>query len=236
MTVMLGGVSGGHGTATIVGFRLLRRCLRDIPGRMRNSALLLIAIPLLAPAQGHSQAKAAPAISPVRQEILNSFDSAAKRCLALAKYVPQDKLSWRPMPGVRSFGEVFVHMAGSSLLFGSYAGLEIPEGPAHELATVYMKRGFEMPEIFASEAAIKERSKIVAIMEQSFQQVRDRVRAMPDSDLDNTVDFFGRPITIRGVLILMDEHLGEHLGQAIAYARVNHIVPPWSQPQPQDKH
>ena len=202
---------------------------------MPNFAFLLIAIPVLASAQGQSQAKSAPPISPVRQDILNGFNSAATRCLALAKAVPHDKLSWRPMEGVRSFGEVFVHMAGSSLLFGSYAGLKIPDGPVHDLATVYMKRGFEMPEIFASEAAIKEQSKIVSIMEQSFQQVRDLVRNMSDSDLDKTTDFFGRPLTLRGVLILMDEHLGEHLGQSIAYARVNHIVPPWSQPQAQKK-
>jgi len=198
---------------------------------MRNSAFLLIAVTMLVPARGQAPGKMAPAISPVRQDILNSFNSAATRCLALAKAVPQDKLSWRPMEGVRSFGEVFVHMAGSSLLFGSHAGLKIPDGPAHDLATVYMKRGFEMPEIFASEAAIQEQSKIVAIMEQSFQQVRDLIRNMPDSDLDKTTDFFGRPMTMRGILILMGEHLGEHLGQSIAYARVNHIVPPWSQPQ-----
>jgi hypothetical protein len=202
---------------------------------MRNAALLLFAIPALLTAQGQSPAKSAVAISQVRQDILNTFNSAASRCLALAKIVPQDKLSWRPMEGVRSFGEVFVHMAGSSLLLGSYAGLKIPDGPAHDLATVYMKRGFELPEIFAAEAAIKQQSQIVAIMEQAFQHVRDLVRAMPDSDLDRTVDFFGRPMTVRGVLILTGEHLGEHLGQAIAYARVNHIVPPWSQPQDQKK-
>jgi hypothetical protein len=33
-----------------------------------------------------------------------------------------------------------------------------------------------------------------------------------------------------GVLTQIDTHIGEHLGQAIAYARVNGIVPPWSQP------
>jgi hypothetical protein len=29
-------------------------------------------------------------------------------------------------------------------------------------------------------------------------------------------------------LISMSAHLSEHLGQAIAYARVNHVTPPWS--------
>jgi uncharacterized damage-inducible protein DinB len=191
--------------------------------------ILLLAAPILAPAQGQPSAKSATTISPVRQDILNSFSSAAARSLTLAKAIPQDKLAWRPMEGVRSFNEVFVHMAGSTLLFCSYAGLKIPQGPAHDLATVYMKRGFEMPEIFAAEAAIKDQAKIVEIMQQSFGQARDLISNMTDADLDKPVDFFGRPITERGLLILLGEHLGEHLGQAIAYARVNHIVPPWSE-------
>src|SRR5580658_3092522 len=39
--------------------------------------------------------------------------------------------------GVRSFGEVFVHMAGSTLLFCSYNGVPPPAGPAHDLALIY---------------------------------------------------------------------------------------------------
>jgi len=46
-------------------------------------------------------------------------------------------------------------MARSTLLFCSYAGVKPPAGAAHDLATVYMKRGCEMSEIFASERAIK---------------------------------------------------------------------------------
>lgn len=35
--------------------------------------------------------------------------------------------------------------------------------------------------------------------------------------------------TRRGVLTKLDTHLAEHMGQLVAYARVNGIVPPWSQ-------
>ena len=35
-------------------------------------------------------------------------------------------------------------------------------------------------------------------------------------------------MTKRGLLLFSAEHMGEHLGQSIAYARVNNIVPPWS--------
>jgi hypothetical protein len=96
------------------------------------------------------------------------------------------------MEGVRSFGEVFVHMAGSTLLFCSYAGLKAPPGAAHGLAAVYMKRGFEMPEIFASERAIKTKAQTVEVMDQAFHLARDLIRQMPDSDLEKHVEFFGQ--------------------------------------------
>jgi hypothetical protein len=43
------------------------------------------------------------------------------------------------------------------------------------------------------------------------------------------LDFFGTPATMGAVLANIDTHIAEHMGQAIAYARVNGIVPPWSQ-------
>jgi hypothetical protein len=143
---------------------------------------------------------------------------AAGECLALAKAVPEEKYTWRLMEGVRSFGEVFVHMAGSTLLFCSYAGLKTPPGPAHDLAAIYMKRGFEMPEIFAAERAIKTKEQTVDIMDQAFQLARDLIRQMPDSDLEKHVDFFGKSITTRALPIKLGDHLSQHLGQSIAYA------------------
>jgi len=190
--------------------------------RLMFTGLMVLAVPVAMPAQN---------ISPERQDFQLTFQSTAGRCLALAKAIPQDKLSWRPMPGVRSFNEVFVHMAGSTLLFCSYLGAKIPEGPAHDLATVYMKRGFEMPEIFAAEGKFKDSARIVEVMQQSFDQVPNVIRSLHDDKLDTPLDFFGSSISHRRLLIMLNEHLGEHLGQAIAYARVNQIVPPWSQPK-----
>ena len=195
---------------------------------MRRYALLLAAAlaPIL-PAQDK--------ISPVRQDLLDPFMGAAGECLALAKAVPEEKYTWRPMEGVRSFGEVFVHMAGSTLLFCSYAGLKPPAGAAHDLAAIYMKRGFEMPEIFASERAIKTKAQTVEIMDQAFHLARDLIRQMPDSDLEKHVEFFGQTITMRGLLIRMGDHLSQHLGQSIAYARVNGVVPPWTEERMQQQ-
>ena len=47
--------------------------------------------------------------------------------------------------------------------------------------------------------------------------------------LTREIDLFGTPVPMGGVLAEIDTHIAEHLGQAIAYARVNGIVPPWSE-------
>jgi hypothetical protein len=38
----------------------------------------------------------------------------------------------------------------------------------------------------------------------------------------------GRKTTLRDVCLTMVSHMHEHLGQSIAYARANHITPPWT--------
>jgi hypothetical protein len=50
------------------------------------------------------------------------------------------------------------------------------------------------------------------------------------SALTRDIDYFGTPAPLGGVLATIDTHIAEHLGQLIAYARVNGIVPPWSLP------
>jgi hypothetical protein len=65
-------------------------------------------------------------------------------------------------------------------------------------------------------------------MKASFTHFRDAVNATPDADADTNVKLFGRDFTKRKLLLATAEHAGEHLGQSIAYARVNGIVPPWS--------
>jgi hypothetical protein len=49
--------------------------------------------------------------------------------------------------------------------------------------------------------------------------------------LDQPADFFGERTTVRRIYLRIFAHVNEHYGQSVAYARVNGIVPPWSQTQ-----
>ena len=73
------------------------------------------------------------------------------------------------------------------------------------------------------------KDKILEMLKGSFENARKTAMAVPDADLDKTVKFFGGQMaTKRSVLLLMATHMHEHLGQSIAYARMNNVVPPWS--------
>ncbi len=67
---------------------------------------------------------------------------------------------------------------------------------------------------------------MIAELKRSFEHLR--AAASSTEDLEKPVKMFGSPTTHRGVLITMLSHLHEHLGQSIAYARMNGVVPPWS--------
>jgi uncharacterized damage-inducible protein DinB len=54
------------------------------------------------------------------------------------------------------------------------------------------------------------------------------VEAVPAGQLDDAADLFGWQATKRAALTGMVAHMHEHLGQAIAYARMNGVMPPWS--------
>ena len=160
---------------------------------------------------------AAPAPSPAA-DLLLPFSQMEKQVMSLAKAVPEDKYGWRPGPGVRSFREVFLHIA-----YGNQLMLKISTG---------LKGDDLQKEIAAqqkSEAEALSKDQVLQKLTDGFAAVRTELENARAAALTREVDFFGTSTTQRGVLASLDTHIAEHLGQVIAYARVNGIVPPWSQ-------
>jgi uncharacterized damage-inducible protein DinB len=165
--------------------------------------------------------KDAPATGGPAGELLLPFDELEKHVMALAKAVPEDKYGWRPGKGVRSFQEVFLHIAYGNRLLLNIAN----NAPAKE---ALMK---QIEENAKAEQDPSTRDKVLKTLAESFAAVRKSLEGIQTTPaLGRDVDFFGTPTTVRGVLTSLDTHIAEHLGQAIAYARMNGIVPPWSEP------
>ena len=74
-----------------------------------------------------------------------------------------------------------------------------------------------------------DKAQVVALLRQSTEHVRQAVRQMPDAQLARTTTLYGRQVPQWAVLFQLLAHMNEHLGQSIAYARSNGVVPPWSQ-------
>ncbi|MEO8368542.1 MAG: DinB family protein [Candidatus Solibacter sp.] len=154
-------------------------------------------------------------------ELILPFDGIEKQVLALAAAIPEEKYAWRPAPGVRSIKEVFLHIAYGNQLLLNVAG----KSPTRE----ELLKQIEQNAKAETDAASKER--VLTLLKESFASVRSAFEGVRTaSAMAREIDFFGRPAPMGGVLATIDTHIAEHLGQAIAYARVNGIVPPWSQP------
>ena len=61
-----------------------------------------------------------------------------------------------------------------------------------------------------------------------FAHLKTAIANTPDSDLDRRVQTFNGEMSVRELFLLTVTHGHEHLGQSIAYARANHVVPPWT--------
>jgi uncharacterized damage-inducible protein DinB len=153
-------------------------------------------------------AKAQTAASGFRAEFLTNLDDVQEKILDLAESIPADKYAWRPAPDVRSTSEVFMHIAGGNYFLSTFLGMDPPK----------MNGDIEK--------VITKKADVVAELKRSFEHLRNAVNAV--GDLEKPVKMFGTQTTYRGVLVTVVSHLHEHLGQSVAYARINGIVPPWS--------
>jgi uncharacterized damage-inducible protein DinB len=171
-------------------------------------ALLISAITLLAALQ-----TPAPPPAPTRgfrAEFLRDLSDVEKKIEDLAAALPAEKYTWRPAPGVRSVSEVYMHIAGGNYFLASFVG---PKPPAYD------ERNLER---------INDKSRVVAELHKSFDYIRMVALNTNDADLDKPIKMFGNDTTVRGAFMTALNHLHEHLGQSIAYARMNGVVPPWS--------
>lgn len=149
----------------------------------------------------------------VRGSILFQIDQAREKLIALANAMPAEKYGWRPGEGVRSAGEVFNHVASANYFLPTFWGAKVPAGVN--------------PQTLEKEMS-GDKAKTIDVMTKSFDHLREAILAVPDADLDRKIKLFGQDATVRDAMMVLASHAHEHLGQSIAYARSNGVVPPWS--------
>ncbi len=182
---------------------------------MRLASLVVAATLLAGPASAARMIKAAaPAPAPpksgLRADLLSDLDDAEKKVMQLASAIPAGKYSWRPARGVRSVSEVYMHIAGGNYFAAATINRKSVSSDAQTLEQIV------------------EKDRVLDELRKSFDQLHDAIVAAADADLDKNVKMYGTDTTIRAAMLTALNHVHEHLGQSIAYARMIGVVPPWS--------
>jgi uncharacterized damage-inducible protein DinB len=142
------------------------------------------------------------------KEFLGQIDFVNGRLTQLAEAMPEDKYSWTPGEGVRSVGEVYVHAAEAN-----YYMLSLVKGEKFDMNSAESKA---------------DKKTALSLMEKSFKDLKESASQFTDEDLNKEIEAFGMKFSVRNFMVTMIAHLHEHLGQSIAYARMNGVAPPWS--------
>ncbi len=186
--------------------------------QMRRIALVCVACALSACAAG-LQAQAndatpdttAPSYDMKAQALLD-LEAVNKKCVALTQALPADKLTWRPSADTRSFAEVLLHVAGERYGFLSMLGATPPAG--------FKPGQFDKSTV--------ERDRIVEALNQSWDFTSKTIHGMSNADFAKAQPKLGPDANEGDVVYLLVADAHEHLGQLVAYARQNGIVPPWT--------
>jgi uncharacterized damage-inducible protein DinB len=168
-----------------------------------------------------ARSASAQAAGGVVADLVSDVNETQQKFIALAKAIPPEKYDWRPAAGVRSVSEVLRHVASDNYLIPAALG------HAADASTGIKGEDYKTAQAFEARKATKEQT--IADVEKSFANLNSAMQGTPASNLGHQVKLFGQPFTMQKAWVLGTTHLHEHLGQLIAYARVNGVKPPWSQ-------
>lgn len=143
-------------------------------------------------------------------EFLLLFNESMGKFVALAEATPADKYGWSPGPGTMTVAKVYAHVARYNYLYPATAlGAPAPEGRDADAAE-----------------DLGDKARLVEVLKQSGDHVRAVTAGLAAVGKETTL--YQRKVPEWSVLLQLLAHMNEHLGQSIAYARMNGIVPPWS--------
>ena len=155
------------------------------------------------------------------QDVANPLMATSKAIFAMSQRnvmgsldkVSDELWSFQPTKDVRTFGQLFAHIADGQYEFC---------GVAAEGKTI--DKGIEK--------TAKTKAEVAAALKQAFQYCTDAYAGMTDAKAPEIVSFGGMKITRLGAFDFNTAHNMEHYGNLVTYMRLKNIVPPSSAPRP----
>jgi uncharacterized damage-inducible protein DinB len=178
---------------------------------MKAVLLAMLLVALMGPLTLHGQA--VDPLEGIWQGYDGEWGHVSRQLVALAEAIPPEKFAWRPAPGVRSTSEVFMHIAITNFYLLSGIG---PKMPA-DLVSGDMEK------------TVTAKADVIGWLKRSLDAVKTARANLKPSDLQRRVKLGGINAIVDGMYLRIIIHANEHMGQLIAYARMNGIVPPWSE-------
>jgi len=173
---------------------------------------VFVSVPALAGAQ---EVMTKESVASLKASFAADLDTLHQKFLGLAQAFPQDKYTWRPMEGVRSVSEVLMLAAfeGYSFIPTSFGAKAADLGSREEAAKL---------------RTLSDKTQVIEHLNKGFAHAKKELEALDPATLTGKRKVMGQDRSAADVALFIGGDLHEHLGQLIAYARMNHIVPPWS--------
>ena len=148
----------------------------------------------------------------LKAQALLDLQNVQKKFVDLANAVPADKFGWKPSADTRSFAEVLMHVAGERYQILGLMGAKAPAD-------------FDGKTFERSKA---DKAQVIAELNQTWDFTKQTISGMSNADFAKLLPKLGPQANAGDVVYILVADAHEHLGQAITYARVNGVVPPWT--------
>jgi uncharacterized damage-inducible protein DinB len=160
----------------------------------------------------------APATS-VAEILRQQWEASRKQMTAITDAMPDDKFDFRPVPEVRSYGEIVAHFAGENQTW-----MEILNGTRNMPET-----GAEFDKLGERYSNLKTKAEIMKALTDTYDYGAKVLASWDETTATGAPapNIVGAP-RWRFVLIQVIGHTKEHYGNLVTYLRLNHIVPPAS--------
>lgn len=175
------------------------------------ASLTLVTLPTLARAGQDVMTKESAAA--VKASFLSDIEAMRVKFIGLAQTFPQDKYTWRPMDGVRSVSEVLMLIATEGYGFAPTSLGGKPALSREEMGKL---------------SGVTDKAQVIDHLNKSFAHAKQAIEAIDPATLVGKRAVFGQQLSTPQAVAFVAGDMHEHLGQLIAYARMNRIVPPWS--------
>ena len=117
----------------------------------------------------------------------------------------------------------FTHVVGSVLMLAAMEGYSfIPNSFGGKPADLGSKE--EMGKL----RSLNTKAQVIDHINKGFAHAKAQLESIDNATLTAKRALFGQQRSAAGIALMVGGDLHEHLGQLIAYARMNKIVPPWS--------